>query len=73
MSLRPRMVQSLLENCNQIKVKRLFLYLIEKLGLPWSENLDLDRIDIGKGKRVITLNGVLDKKYLITVPKESQV
>ena len=73
MSLRPRMVQTLLENCGQIKVKRLFLYLVEKLGLPWSENLDLDRIDIGKGKRVVTLNGVLDKKYLITVPKESQV
>jgi hypothetical protein len=49
------------------------LYLVEKLGLPGSENLDLDRIDIGKGKRVVTLNGVLDKKYLITVPKESLV
>jgi hypothetical protein len=73
MSLRPGMVQTLLENCGQIKVKRLFLYLVEKLGLPWSENLDLDRIDIGKGKRVVALNGVLDKKYLITVPKESLV
>ena len=73
MSLRPRMVQTLLESCGQIKVKRLFLYLGEKLGLPWFENLDLDRIDIGKGKRIVTLNGVLDKKYLITVPKESLI
>jgi len=73
MSLRPRMVQMLLENCGQIKVKRLFLYLVEKLNLPWYENLVLDRIDIGKGKRVVALNGVLNKKYLITVPKESLV
>lgn len=73
MSLRPKMVQTLLENCGQIKVKRLFLYLADKLRLPWFENLDLDQIDIGKGKRVVALNGVLDKRFLITVPKESLV
>ena len=65
MSLRPKMVQTLLEHCRQIKVKRLFLYLADKLHLPWFEGLDLGRIDIGKGKRVIEANGILDKKYLI--------
>jgi len=73
MSLRPKMVQTLLENCRQIKVKRLFLYLADKLHLPWFEDLDLGRIDTGKGKRVVAANGALDKKYLITVPKESLV
>ena len=71
MSLRPKMVQKLLEHCRQIKVKRLFLYLADKLHLPWFEGLDLGRIDTGKGKRVIAANGILDKKYLITVPRES--
>ena len=71
MSLRPKMIQTLLEHCRQIKVKRLFLYLADKLHLPWFEGLDLGRIDTGKGKRVIEANGILDKKYLITVPRES--
>ena len=65
------MIQTLLEHCRQIKVKRLFLYLADKLHLPWFEGLDLGRIDTGKGKRVIEANGILDKKYLITVPRES--
>lgn len=73
MSLRPEMVQTLLENCGQIKIKRLFLYLSDRLNLPWFKELDLSRINIGKGKRVIATNGVLDKKYLITVPKEIPV
>jgi hypothetical protein len=73
MSLRPKIVQTLLENCMQIKVKRLFLYLADTLNLPWFKNLDLSKIDTGKGKRVVAINGALDKKYLITVPKESLV
>jgi hypothetical protein len=35
--------------------------------------LDLEQIDTGKGKRVVISNGVLDKKYLITVPREGSV
>ena len=73
MSLRPKIVQTLLENCRQIKVKRLFLYIADKLDLPWLKNLDMNRIDTGKGKRVVAVNGRLDKKYLITVPKENLV
>lgn len=73
MSLRPEVVQRLLENCRRVKVKRLFLYMAEKLELPWFEELDLKRIDIGRGKRVILPNGVLDKKYWITVPEEQLV
>lgn len=71
MTLRPIQVQQLLENCQSVKVKRLFLFMSEKFELPWVEKLKLDKIDTGSGKRVIVNNGVLDKKYLITVPKES--
>jgi len=70
MTLRPALVQQLLENCQSVKVKRLFLFMSEKLDLPWFEELKLDKINIGSGKRVIVNNGVLDKKYLITVPRE---
>ena len=34
------------------------------------ESLDLDRIDLGSGKRVIAKGGVYDKKYQITIPAE---
>lgn len=71
MTLRPELVQQLLENCKSVKVKRLFLYMSEKADLPWFDELNLAKIDIGSGKRVIVDDGVLDKKYLITVPRET--
>jgi hypothetical protein len=68
-NLHPKKVQELLCNCNSIKVKRLFLYLAEKAGHEWFNYLDLSNIDLGAGKRKIVENGVLDKKYKITVPQ----
>jgi len=67
-SLRPQIVQSLLANCNFIKVKRLFMYMAELHGHPWANQIDTSEIDFGKGKRLIVKNGMLDKKYMITVP-----
>lgn len=69
-SLRSSMLQHLLENCTSLKVKRLFLHLAEKINHPWFKKLNLEKIDLGSGKRVIFENGVLDKKYNITVPKD---
>ncbi len=73
MTLRPKLIQNLLENCQSIKVKRLFLYMSEKLELPWFVELEVNKIDLGSGKRVIINNGVLDNKYLITVPRETLI
>lgn len=67
---RPQLVQSMLEQCQSVKVKRLFLYLAEKVGHKWVEFLDLKKVDLGKGKRSLVKNGVLVPKYAITVPKE---
>jgi hypothetical protein len=69
-TLRPSLVQKLLEACNSIKVKRLFLYSAKKHGYHWVKRLDLAKVALGSGKRVITEGGVLDKKYQITVPRE---
>ena len=69
-NLRPDHVQNLLEQCSSIKVKRLFLYLAEKAGHSWLEYLNLDKVDLGSGKRSIVINGVYDSKYQITIPKE---
>jgi hypothetical protein len=71
-TLRPEIVQKLLEICRFVKVKRLFMYMAEKHRHPWVEKLDLSRIDFGRGKRRIVSGGELDPKYQITVPRESR-
>jgi len=68
--LRPDLLQKLLEECKSIKVNRLFLYMAEKAGHSWLDDLDLSKIDLGKGKRSIVKNGVLNSKYQITIPRD---
>lgn len=69
-NLRPATVQKLLESCTSVKVKRLFLYLADKAGHEWFNYIDLNKIDLGSGKRSIVSEGVYVSKYQITVPKE---
>ena len=69
-SLRPDVVQSLLECCKSIKAKRLFLYLAEATEQPWFSKIRVVKINLGKGKRLIEKGGVFNAKYQITVPKE---
>ena len=67
-TLRPRLVQPLLEQCHSVKVKRLFMFLAESHNHAWVRKLDLSKVDFGKGKRMIVKGGRLDTKYSITVP-----
>ena len=69
-NLRPKEVQKLLEACTSIKVKRLFLFLADKAGHSWFNYMDVDKIDLGKGKRSIVKGGTYIPKYQITVNKE---
>ncbi len=69
-TLRPDLVQQLLENCSSIKVKRLFLYMAEKAGHSWFRSLDLSKVDLGKGIRNISATGRFDNKYQIIIPTE---
>lgn len=69
-NLRPNLVQELLEECQSVKVKRLFLYLADKSNHQWVSYLNLEKIDLGSGKRSIVKNGIYIQKYKITVPKE---
>ena len=69
-TLRPNLVQHLLEHCRSIKVKRVFLWLAERHDLPWVRKLDLGRVELGRGKRLLAKEGRLDTKYQITVPAE---
>jgi hypothetical protein len=67
-ALRTDVVQWLLDVCRSIKVKRLFLYMAEKNEHLWLSKLDLSKVDLGKGKRMIVRQGRFDAKYRITVP-----
>ncbi len=67
-TLRPGVVQSLLEQCSSVKVKRLFLHLAERHNHAWVKSLDLSKVSLGSGKRVLVAGGRLDAKYFITVP-----
>lgn len=67
---RPARVMTLLEACTSVKVKRLFLALAERHAHQWLAHLDLSRVDLGKGKRMLAPGGKLHPKYLITLPDD---
>lgn len=69
-NMSPRRLQSLLEACNSIKVKRLFLWFADRHDHSWRKRIDVDALNLGKGKRSIAKGGRLDTKYQITVPED---
>jgi len=66
-TLRPSLLQSLLEGCTSVKVKRLFLLLSEDLKHAWFDNLNLTRISLGAGCRIINKGGSFVAKYNLVV------
>lgn len=70
-TLRPAILQALLENCTSIKVKRLFLYFAEQSGHSWFKKLNVSKIDLGSGKRAIVPKGKLNLKYQILIPSDT--
>lgn len=69
-SLRPDVLQLILENTDNIKTKRLFLYMAEKADHHWYSLLDTSKMDLGSGKQKLVENGVYHSKYKITIPQE---
>ena len=69
-TLRPKVLQDLLEHCNSIKVKRLFFYMADKADHQWLNHLDQTTIYLGKGKRTVTNGGILVPKYKLVLPEE---
>lgn len=68
-NLSPRRVQSLLESARSVKVKRLFFFFAERHQHSWLKHINHEKIDLGKGKRMLVKGGKLDSKYQITVPE----
>ena len=72
-TLRPKLLQQLLQACTSQKVKRLFLYMAEKAGHPWFKALRLDSIEIGTSRLMAVPTGKYIAKYNMTIPKELAV
>lgn len=68
-SLSPSLLQTLLQECRNVKVRRLFFLLADHHQHAWLKKMAPEKIDLGSGKRQLVENGKLDKKYLITIPK----
>ncbi len=66
-AVKPLLIQTLLEGCSTVKVKRLFLYMAELAGHAWLKRLDLSHINLGSGVREIVKGGTLNRKYSIVV------
>lgn len=69
-NLRPQRLTRMLKACRSIKVKRLFLALAERHQHAWFGQLDLSKVDLGRGKRVLVRGGVLHPRYQITLPAD---
>ncbi|MEE4277429.1 MAG: type IV toxin-antitoxin system AbiEi family antitoxin [Halieaceae bacterium] len=71
-SLRPKVVQHLLESCTSVKIKRVFMHAAERANHSWLKRLDLSKVDFGSGRRTIHAGGRLDKKYDLVVADPAQ-
>jgi len=69
-SLRPKLVQELLEKCSSVKIKRLFLFMATKAQHEWLNFVNQKKIDLGTGDRSITESGSYNAAFRITIPKE---
>lgn len=69
-NLSPRRLQTLLEACASIKVKRLFLFFAERHRHAWLSKLDVSRINLGSGKRVLAKGGKFNPRFNITIPSD---
>lgn len=69
-TLRPSLVNELLAMCENIRVKRLFLFLTSYFKHPWAKHIKKEDLELGSGRMQVVKNGVFDNEFLITVPKE---
>lgn len=69
-TLRPQLVSALLQHCDSIKAKRLFLALADRHRHAWLAHVSLQNVDLGSGKRVLVPGGKLNAQYQITLPAD---
>ncbi len=68
-NLRAGLLQALLESCESVKAKRIFLSAAERQNYRWFSKLELQKIDLGSGPRRVVKGGVFHRKYQIYLPE----
>lgn len=66
-TLRPKLVENMLVGCRSVKAKRIFAMLADDLGHWWFKKIDLTKINLGSGCRMIDRDGELHPKYNLVV------
>ncbi len=69
-NLRPKLLTTLLVQCQSVKVKRLFFVYADKHAHAWRKHIDTSGIDMGRGDRALAARGRLHPTYRITVPAD---
>ena len=71
LNLRGDMVLALLKNCQSLKVKRVFMFLVRHYSLPVADYLERkqEHIDLGKGILQLVKKGKYIREFNITVPE----
>lgn len=69
-NLRPDRLKKLLQDCKNVKVKRLFFFFADRHKHAWLKRIDKEAVDLGKGDRALVKGGRYDRTYKITVPED---
>ena len=69
-SLRPALLNALMQRCASVKVKRLFLALAERHAHAWFGHLAVETFDLGAGKRALGVGERMHPKYGISLPAD---
>jgi hypothetical protein len=67
-TLRPALVQRLLQACRSVKVKRLFILLARRSRHAWVRDVELRRVDLGHGTRSVAGGGEWERDLNLAVP-----
>lgn len=69
-NLRPKLLMSLLTQCQSVKVKRLFFVFADKHAHTWRNYVSPEEIDLGSGPRALIKGGRFHPHYGISVPED---
>ena len=67
-TLRPKLLMTLLAACRSVKVRRLFFVFADRHGHSWRKRLDTGRVAFGSGPRALVEGGTFHPTYRISVP-----
>jgi len=69
-TMRPDVVTDVLRKVDNQRVQRLYLYMAEKAGHVWMEDVDTDKIGLTSSPLMVEKGGSFVNKYKMTIPTE---